>query len=118
MSCLAILVAAAWFLGWKLTDACRDALREPPRWTRPRRNPHRCGEWDADVTRAGDGVVRCWECYRKEYKRATFCGESWPTPYEVFIDGPALQAVRGGDVKVVPAPLRRPAASCVSDGPV
>jgi len=25
---LALLIAAAWFLGWKLTDACRDALRD------------------------------------------------------------------------------------------
>ena len=77
---------AAWFLGCELVDAllCRIE-RKAPQWTPPAIKPHRCIEADA-ITRAGDGVPRCNECYIKERRRAAFCGEDWPLPSEARVE--------------------------------
>ena len=77
-------VAIFWFLGWKLVDWWRRSFSPPPTWQLPARPVHDCANWQFGVTRAGDGVARCWDCYRKEWRRAEFCGESWPTPSEAF----------------------------------
>ncbi len=87
-------------LGWKLAHACRATTRTPPQWTPPAIKPHRCIDADA-ITRAGDGVLRCKECYIKERRRATFCGEDWPLLSEARVEvRPQAQAV--ADVWLLP----------------
>lgn len=83
---MGIGAVVAWFVGCELVDALlRRTERKMPHWTLPKAKPHRCIDADA-ITRAGDGVLRCKECYIKERRRATFCGEDWPLPNEAMVE--------------------------------
>lgn len=98
---LGIGAVAAWFLGRELVDALlRRIERKAPHGTPSAIKPHRCIDADA-ITRAGDGVLRCKDCYIKERRRATFCGEDWPLPNESVV----VMVRRRADARPQPAPL-------------
>lgn len=73
-----MVCAVASLLGWM--RATGRHLAEPLPRTLLR--PHHCA--DFTTTTEGDGLPRCYPCYRKEWRRAKFCGEEWPDPDAVF----------------------------------